>query len=113
MSEGVGVGAGELKPGMSLRHQDGKVVRLKERKADDSGWWLEDNQGGLADHVIADRAPYWTVLGFGAHAECPLCTWVSSSWGSNYQRKVAMEEWDQHKLTHTNFGPRFVRDAPA
>jgi hypothetical protein len=105
------MGAGEMKQGMRLRHRDGKVVILKERKADGTGWWLEDNQGGLADSVLSDDNPYWTVIGGGAHAECPLCGWVSRSWVDNEGREQAMRDWEEHKSAlHTRFGPRFVRD---
>jgi hypothetical protein len=36
-------------------------VTIKERKADDSGWWLTDT-GGLADHVIDNPTIGWFVL---------------------------------------------------
>ena len=52
----------DLKPGVVLRWCAGKSVTLKDRKADDSGWWLEDNQGGLADFVIDDEGGAWKVV---------------------------------------------------
>jgi hypothetical protein len=41
------------RPGDIVRnHRHGEVVVIRERKADDTGWWLEDNHGGLADRAI-------------------------------------------------------------
>lgn len=53
-----------LTPGTRVCWRGVDTVILSERKADDTGWWLADNRGGLADRVlngdIADSG--WEVL---------------------------------------------------
>lgn len=50
--------------GIQLVHMStGHVVRVRERKSTDDGWWLHD-EGGLCDEVIADGTwrPLMVVL---------------------------------------------------
>jgi hypothetical protein len=51
-----------LTTGQQVRHKGGDVVTLAGRKFDDSGWWLMDNRGGLADCVLDRPDSDWTVL---------------------------------------------------
>lgn len=44
-----------LKPGTVLRHKTGTRHTLKQRKDDNSGWWLTE-RGGIADFVL-ERQP--------------------------------------------------------
>ena len=59
-----------LAPGTVIRHlPSGSTAVLKERKADDSGWWMQDG-GGLWDRAWNDFGHTdWAVLG----PECLCC----------------------------------------
>lgn len=45
------------------------------------------------------------------HAECPFGDgWKSTSWENNQDREIAMQQWREHKKTHTRYGPIFVKE---
>jgi hypothetical protein len=51
----------EVTVGWRAQYKDtGKIVVLASRKADDSGWWLADNRGGLSDDAIDGE--HWRLL---------------------------------------------------
>lgn len=47
-------------PGDYVAHRNGDILRLRERKADGTGWLLEGGAGGLADSVL--NGPDWLLL---------------------------------------------------
>lgn len=47
----MGVSREFLEPGSVVRHRDGALVVLKQRKPDNTGWWNMDGSG-LADRVL-------------------------------------------------------------
>lgn len=50
------------KPGQQVKHDGHGTIRtLSNRKADDSGWWLEGG-GGLADRVLEASDTKWKLL---------------------------------------------------
>lgn len=50
----------KAQPGDYVAHRNGDIVRLRERKADGTGWWLDGNAGGLGDGVL--NGPDWVLL---------------------------------------------------
>ena len=46
-------------PGDYVAHRNGDILRLRERKADGTGWWI-DSGGGLGDSVL--NGPDWVLL---------------------------------------------------
>lgn len=50
----------KARPGDYVAHRNGDILRLRERKAGGTGWWLDGNAGGLADGVL--NGPDWVLL---------------------------------------------------
>lgn len=68
----------ELKPGTVMHHnQTGSKAVLKERKADDTGWWVEGG-GGLGDRVAIDG---WTPDQAPGFSEQSLRLAIIQTWG--------------------------------
>ncbi len=65
-----------LRLGVQLRYKTGGIpVMIDRRKDDDTGWWLTDNQGGLADSAVESgdwslvKAEHYAVVRCACEAE--------------------------------------------
>lgn len=71
----------DLKPGTLMHHNTtGSKAILKERKADDTGWWVEGG-GGLGDSVITNESAGWTPDPNPGFSEQSLRISIIKTWG--------------------------------